>query len=319
MPSKPYLPVAAVLLSLAFSLMGAGALHAVDADDDDAPPAPLPPPPMGHTMIPVKPEEMVFQHADPYTADRTWRLSLGYGFTSEKVDYDATATPTGPTAGGFGTTSHSSSPSANAGSFRISTGPLWGVHPSSRGNAWGWIGGVDLDFGFYSGETVNLPVTDADVASGTSRNGLMFSSKVTAQTYAIGPQFGFAYDLSPACSLEALAIGHVGIMHVSYTSGENLVFGNNPTPSVFSNSLYEPYYDIGLRANLAYRLPGGWEYVGTVGYVYGASMKGKVSDAVRFYQGVGTSAIGPQQGTFAEQVKVAVSGPYVAIGIGRAF
>jgi hypothetical protein len=139
------------------------------------------------------------------------------------------------------------------------------------------------------------------------------------QTYALGPQIGVAYDVTPALSFEGLALGHLGIAHIAYTSGENAVFGNNPTPSLFSNSLYEPYYDLGLRANVAYRLPGGWEYVGTVGYLFGSSVKGKISDDVRFYQGVGPSALGPQAGTYEEDVRVQASGLYLGLGLGCAF
>jgi hypothetical protein len=317
MPSKsPFLPVLSLMLLLPLGIHSA---QAMDYTDDDNVAPPLPPPPTGHHLVHLKQADMPDAVADPFVADRTWRLTLGYGFTSEKISYDATATPSAPVASGYGPVSHSTSPSASAGSFRITTGPLWGVHPLSRGDQWGMIYGADLDLAFYNSASVNLPVTDADTAAGTSRNGLVFNSSVSAQTYALGPQIGVAYDFSPALSFEGLAVGHLGIMHMSYTSGENMVFGNAPVPSLFTNSIYEPYYDIGLRANLAYRLPGGWEYVGTLGYVYGASMKGKLSDAVRFYQGVGPTALGPQAGTFEEQLKVQVSGPYLAIGLGRSF
>lgn len=248
------------------------------------------------------------------TSDTVWRLQLGYGFTHESLDYSADATPTAPIGAGYAAKSTSSSQSASASSLRLDIGPMYGVHPASRGQEYGFIWGIDLSANSYKKVSFTLPMTDADTTA-TSQNGQTFQSDSTLETVAVGPSAGVAWELSPQMSIETLGFLHLGILHASYTSGENNVYGRNAPLALFNNDLYNLYYDLGVKVDLAYRFVNGWEMMGTLGYIYGQSLKGTISDSVTFFQG----AANAQTGTYQEQLQYKVSGPFFDLGVGYSF
>jgi hypothetical protein len=247
-------------------------------------------------------------------SDTSWRLDLGYGFTSEGLKYEASSTPDSPTLAGYSAASNSASSSSSAGSIRVDVGPMYGVHPSSRGEDNGFIWGVDLAVASYKKVTFTLPATDADTTA-TSQNGTTFQSESTVQTYAVGLPMGWAWDLDPQWSIEGCGFVHLGILHAKYTSGENMVYGNNAPLPLFENDLYNLYYDLGAKVNLAYRFADGFETLGTLGYLFGRSFKGTLKDAVTFYQG----AANAQSGSYKEQLTYRVNGPYLTLGVGYSF
>ncbi|MBA3708969.1 MAG: hypothetical protein H0W83_09150 [Planctomycetes bacterium] len=256
----------------------------------------------------------------PFESDTVLRFDLGYGITKEDIDYSATSSPDTVTTGSFESRSTSQSSSTSASSYRLDVGPMFGVHPASRGDDYGFIWGVDLSLAMYKKVGFDLPVADADV-SATTQNGRTFKSDSTLQTFGIGPSAGISWDLSPAFAIEGLAFGHIGIMHAKYTSGENTVYGSTTTPSLFENDLYNLYYDLGIKVNGAYRFDSGWEAIGTLGYLFGQSFKGSISDSVRFYQGTNPPLTPPpsQTGSYKEQLAYKVSGPFITIGAGYSF
>jgi hypothetical protein len=247
-------------------------------------------------------------------SDTAWRLDAGYGATRESLKYTATASPDSPTLAGYSSTSHSASSGASAGSVRIDVGPMYGVHPASRGESNGFLWGIDLAFASYKKVAFDLPATDADT-TGTSANGTTFQSQSTLSTYAVGLPIGWAWDLDAQWSIETLGFFHLGILHAKYTSGENLVYGKGAPLPLFSNDLYNAYFDLGAKANLAYRFENGWEMLGTVGYLFGQSFKGTIKDAVTFYQGT----LAAQTGSYKEELTYKVNGAFVTVGGGCHF
>ncbi len=248
------------------------------------------------------------------TSDTVWRLQLGYGFTSENLTYSADATPDAAPLPGYAAKSTSSSQSASASSIRLDVGPMYGVHPASRGQEYGFLWGIDLGFSSYKKVGFTLPMTDADTTA-TTQNGRTFKSDSTLQTVAVGPSAGMAWEISPQLSVETLGFLHLGILHSSYTSGENNVYGKNAPLALFNNDLYNLYYDLGVKVDLAYRFINGWEMMGTLGYIYGQSLKGKISDSVTFYQG----AANAQTGSYNEQLQYKITGPFLDLGVGYSF
>jgi hypothetical protein len=247
-------------------------------------------------------------------SDTSWRFDLGYGFTKEDLEYSASASADTPTLAGYGSASNSRSVSDSASSIRLDFGPMYGVHPSSRGEDNGLVWGVDLAIASYKKVSFTLPATDADT-TGTSANGTTFQSDSTLQTFAVGAPVGWAWDIDPQWSVETCGFLHLGILHAKYTSGENVVYGKSAPLGLFQNDLYNLYYDLGAKANLAYRFTNGVEAIATVGYVFGQSFKGTIKDAVTFYQG----AANAQTGSYKEELTYKVSGPYVTIGAGYSF
>jgi hypothetical protein len=256
----------------------------------------------------------------PFESDTVLRFELGYGATTEEIDYSATSTPDTVTAGQFESRTASKSKSTSASSYRLEIGPMFGVHPASRGDDYGFVWGVDVALAMYKKVSFDLPVADADV-SATTQNGKTFSSDSTLQTFGVGPSAGISWDPSPAFAIETLAFGHIGIMHANYTSGENTVYGSTATPSLFENDLYNLFYDLGLKVNGAYRMESGWEMIGTLGYIYGQSFKGSISDTVRFYQGTNPPTAAPpsQTGSYKEKLSYKITGPFINIGFGYSF
>ncbi|MBA2479805.1 MAG: hypothetical protein H0V44_04010 [Planctomycetes bacterium] len=261
---------------------------------------------------------MARKRRGPFESDTVLRLDLGYGATKADIEYTATSTPDTVVAGQFESRSTSKSASTSASSYRLGFGPMFGVHPASRGDDYGMIWGVDLALAMYQQASYDLPVADADV-SGTTKNGTTFSSDTTLQTFGIGPSIGVSWDPTPAFAIETLLFGHIGILHAKYTSGENTVYGSTPTPSLFENDLYNLYYDLGLKVNGAYRFDNGWEMIGTLGYLFGQSFKGSISDSVRFYQGTSPPTPPSATGSYKEELAYKVTGPFIHVGVGYSF
>lgn len=263
----------------------------------EEPPPPVEPPPLGVDASP-----------------QSWRLEVGYGVTREHLHYKATASPNSPTLPGYATTSSDATATAKAPSLRLDLSYLVGVQPGARRAGGGFLWGVDLELAQYAQETVTLPATDADTTV-TSANGSSFACQSLVQTFAVGMPVGWTWGITPQLAFEAVAFAHVGILHGTYTSGENIVNGPDAPLGPFKNDLYNFYADAGVRARLDYRFVSGVELMASAGYLAGKSLTGKLSDAVTYSQGSANA----QTGTYEERLSYRVDGGILSAGLGYDF
>ncbi len=159
----------------------------------------------------------------------------------------------------------------------------------------------------YARKSFTLPATDADTTA-TSANGTTFQSVSGVQTLAVGLPVGWSFDLGGHLALETVGVVHLGVLHTSYTSGENLVYGRGAPLDLFSNDLYDLYGDAEAKVRLAWRLESGLEFLASAGYFYGVSLSGTSRDAVTYYQGSANA----QAGSYSEKVGYRLSGARAA-------